>query len=466
MLRSFCIASMAIFAVTAALADDHKKIHRASKHVPESYVVLLGDDGNEDPDEVLNEIARRYKVTLTGSLSPLLRGGTFEMSQAAAERVLRDNRVAEVWEDNEVETMGVRSGVAWGLSRIDERMSPRLDETYEYCHLGGSVRAYVVDSGIWKDHDEFSNANPYTPGQARVVRGYDDLNRSSSTLNYSDNPNCDRTVDYDDRILYGGSHGTAVASVLGGKTLGAASEVQLVPVRVFGCTGTAASGAVLRGLNWIIQQPKELLPGNTAWHWGRVVNMSFVSIVEAGSPKTPTETAIDQLISNGFIVVVAAGNFKQDTEGFSPARYAPAIVVGGSRGHRIELASGDDPDANVDLRWDNGPTGNVGSNIGASIDLFAPADRMRVAQWLTPTSIRDENYTRYSSGTSFATPLVAGVVARMLGSSLNDTNGDIESKLIAYATTTAHGLNMYNRGAGSPNRLLYMDGACPRRRPV
>jgi subtilisin family serine protease len=334
---------------------------------------------------------------------------------------------------------------SWNTDRIDNLLSPHLDNSYSYCTTGRGVRAYVVDTGIWAGHDEFSNPDPVT-GQTRVPLGFDVYTHIYGYTNRSTDP-CDRTRT-DDSYLYGGSHGTAVASVLGGRTMGAAPEVTLVPVRVFDCTSRGGLNAVY-GLNWIAN---EVVPEGTQ----RVVNMSWTITLSnpADLTKHPVETAIDGLLARGITVVAAAGNDNMSTANFTPARYSPILVVGGSKGQYST-----DPDS----RWNDGPIENPGSNYGASIDVFAPADRVVAAQWTGPFDTRPLGNNRWSSGTSFAAPLVAGAVARNLQLQ-PENHAQSEARIIGEATTEVHGLNLLDR-QGSPNRLLFMYTDCVKRRP-
>jgi subtilisin family serine protease len=85
-----------------------------------------------------------------------------------------------------------------------------------------------------------------------------------------------------------------------------------------------------------------------------------------------------------------------------------------------------------------------------------------VAHWTSPTATRDVNDPRWSSGTSFAAPLVAGVAARRLQLFL-ENNEQMCTRLVNDATSDAHGLNLLDRGPGSPNRLLYAYTNCKSR---
>lgn len=384
------------------------------------------------------------------------------MTERQASAMSRDPRVRFVEEDGAVVTSGSVTTTNWGVDRVDNRVSPRLDNSYTFCTTGKGVRAYVVDSGIVGSHDQFANPEPITGG-SRVPLGYDyNYVVYPSQGNKSNNPctTAQRTA-----TNFGGSHGTAVASALGGRTMGLASEAVLVPVRVLQCDGGFGYDPISRvvaGLDWIPTDPGYTayvpVPGTSPTSYrfpGRVVNMSFHIVADAGTPvgEHSVELAVQRLIDIGVTVVNAVGNENEPVGLRVPSRYPPVISVGGSMGHLSTMA---------DARWTGGPTDNPGSNYGPEVDLFAPADRVLVAHWNTPTATRDPNDTRWSSGTSFSAPYVAGAAARLLQFYPTENNAQIATRLINDATNGTHGLAMSNL-LGSPNLLLFTYTHCKMR---
>jgi subtilisin family serine protease len=426
------------------------KIKRSPKPVPGAWIVMLNDDINDEVGYILDDLVKKHKAKLTAEFEPLLKGGAFDLTELQAQAISDDPRVKAVWEQTEIELAATVMTRSWNVDRIDNRTAPRLDGSYTCCTTGKGVRAYVVDTGIWGAHDEFSNPNPLTGG-LRVPLGYD-YDQVATGINRSNNPPCSHS-EVNEGQFYNGGHGTAVASVLGGRTLGAATEVTLVPIRIADCYAKGGADArVIAGLKWIITDPGYRPDPVTNIFPGRVVNMSFVQEATSSMPN-PLEEAVDTLIGQGITVVAAAGNQNTNIAGYSPARYGPPIIAGGTKGR---LAT------NADARWDDGPTGNLGSNYGPSIDLFAPADRVLVARWSSATAVSDPENNAVSSGTSFAAPLVAAAAARFLQLYPAESNSQIAARLIAMASTSANGVNMLNL-MGSPNRLLYMTSDCKRR---
>ncbi len=205
-------------------------------------------------------------------------------------------------------------------------------------------------------------------------------------------------------------HGTHVAGIIGGTTYGVAKSVRLHAVRVFNCVGAGGTfETVTNAVNWV-----------TANHLSpAVANMSL-----GGPANSMLDDAIRDSISSGVTYVVAAGNDGVDASNTSPARVAEAITVGAV----------DSVDNKAGF-----------SNFGAVVDVFAPGVSILSAYIGSDTS------TATLSGTSMATPHVAGVAALNLQAFPTAKPSDIQQIITVTATAGLVG----NSGSGSPNRLLY-----------
>lgn len=206
-------------------------------------------------------------------------------------------------------------------------------------------------------------------------------------------------------------HGTHVAGTLGGSETGIAKSVTLVPVRVLDCTGSGALSGVIAGLDWVVANARPR----------SVINLSL-----GGAASTTLDQAVANAVARGITVVVAAGNSSANACGYSPARVTEAITVGAT--------TSSDQRASF-------------SNYGACLDLFAPGEGIRSAWYTGPTA------TATLSGTSMASPHVAGVVAQLLESASDTSPAAITRALIAATTSGA----VTNAGTDSPNRLLFSD---------
>lgn len=206
-------------------------------------------------------------------------------------------------------------------------------------------------------------------------------------------------------------HGTHVAGTVGGSTYGVAKGVTLVPVRVLGCNGSGSNSGVIQGVDWVSSQHN---PGEPA-----VANMSL-----GGGVSTALDNAVTNSINDGVVYAVAAGNSSADACTQSPSRVAAALTVGAS---------------------DTTDTRSSFSNFGTCLDVFAPGSGITSA-WFT-----NDTATSTLSGTSMASPHVAGAVALYLEGNPTATAAIVVAALKANATPN----KIINPGTGSPNLLLY-----------
>ncbi|WP_268807420.1 S8 family peptidase [Kytococcus aerolatus] len=202
-------------------------------------------------------------------------------------------------------------------------------------------------------------------------------------------------------------HGTHVAGTVGGEKYGVAKDTTLVPVRVLGCDGRGPSSGVIAGMDWVAENASG----------PSVVNMSL-----GGGASDVEDAAVKRLTDAGVVVVTAAGNDTDNACNYSPGRAASAINVGSTN--------------NQDgLSWF--------SNYGSCVDILAPGSDILSASHASSTGSTE------MSGTSMASPHVAGAAALYLGKNPNATVAQVTEALTSSATPNAvSGVN------GSPNLLL------------
>lgn len=335
----------------------------------------------------------------------------------------------------------------WNLDRIDQSAFSPLSGTYSYVKNGTNVRAYILDGGIFAEHDEFLHGTgPTGTGTTRVEAGV-----SFVADSYTANHPCvtapgwmPETTQGEINAAYGAGHGTSVASVLGGRRYGVAKEVILTPVRVAGCTGGQSVTRFLDGLDWILSDYQ--LRTNPA-----VLNISmYVLRWDPGVPnadRDAVEASVNQLIWNGIVVVSSANNRNEDACWTSPGHIPNGITVGGS-----EIKGGQETRwVSANPIWSESNK-DPGSNWGVCVDIFAPAAGIRSAHVSSATAFR----ALHTSGTSFAAPLVGGAVARFLQGRNKSIFNPPNAWDYINSVSTLNSLNDAVEALnGSPNKVLY-----------
>jgi aqualysin 1 len=319
-----------------------------------------------------------------------------------------------------------------------------IDHVYQHAVLGFSVRmpeaaarllardervAFVEEDGIVEAVD--TQPNPPSWGLDRIDQRNLPLNQSY-TYNFTGAGVTAYIIDTGIRFSHttfggratsgfdaidGGSaddchgHGTHVAGTVGGATYGVAKGVTLVAVRVLNCSGSGTNSQVIAGIDWVTS--------NHAAGQPAVANMSL-----GGGASLALDNAVRNSIADGVTYAVAAGNENTNACNRSPARTAEAITVGATT----------ISDARASY-----------SNFGTCLDVFAPGSSITSA-WNTSNTA-----TNTISGTSMATPHVAGTAALYLQDHPTASPSTVRNAIVNSATPGV----VTNPGSGSPNRLLY-----------
>lgn len=206
-------------------------------------------------------------------------------------------------------------------------------------------------------------------------------------------------------------HGTHVASTIGGSTYGVAKGVRLVAVRILSCSGSGSISGIIAGIDWAI--------GNHSAGTPAVANFSL-----GGGASSSLDSAINRLINDGVTVAVAAGNSSANACNTSPARVPNAFTVAAS--------NSSDQFASF-------------SNRGSCVDIIAPGVSIPGAWYTSNTA------TRTISGTSMATPHVAGAAAKVLQGSPSASPSSVMSSLRSSGTSG----RISGVPSGTPNLLLF-----------
>ncbi len=230
----------------------------------------------------------------------------------------------------------------------------------------------------------------------RVARGFDVTGRGARR-------DCD-------------GHGTHIAGTVGGRRFGVAKKVRIVPVRVMGCSDYIRRSDVIAGFDFVARHHRGNAPA--------VVNISL-----GGPASRVADRAVNRVIDDGVTVVTAAGNQGADACATSPARVPRVITVGAVN------------------RYDWSPNW---SNYGPCVDIFAPGVSIKSTGIASPTA------TWRASGTSMASPHVAGVAARYLSTHRLAGPRSVQRHVRRSATSRAR-----NTGWMTTSKLLYAPGKVP-----
>ncbi|XP_071851201.1 aqualysin-1-like [Apostichopus japonicus] len=190
-------------------------------------------------------------------------------------------------------------------------------------------------------------------------------------------------------------HGSHCAGTVGGTTYGVANQANLFGVRVLSCLGSGSNTGVIGGMDWVADNH---------------VKPAVASMSLGGGPSQSSDDAVTRMHNAGVTVVVAAGNDNEDASNHSPARAPLAITVASS-------ASDD--------------TRSSFSNFGSLIDIFAPGSSITSCWYDSDTA------EKTISGTSMATPHVAGGAAILLAQDSSRTPDDVVNTMTSEATSGA-----------------------------
>ena len=182
-------------------------------------------------------------------------------------------------------------------------------------------------------------------------------------------------------------HGTHVAGTVGADSYGVAPGADLIGVKVLGDDGSGSYDDVIAGIEWVAENSAD----------NAVANLSL-----GGPASQAVDDAVNALAESGVFVAVAAGNEGQDTGNVSPGGAEGVVAVGAS----------DQNDAVASF-----------SNHGPAVDIYAPG----VGVESTIPGGGTDSY----SGTSMASPHVAGAAALYKSSLGDDEQGVILDWLIA-----------------------------------
>ncbi|MFC5216402.1 S8 family peptidase [Streptomyces coerulescens] len=366
---------------------------------PEGQILGAGDPGS---------VSGSYVVTL--------KGGT--KAPTAAGKSLAEKYGAKI-----SHTYGT---VLNGYSvRADERQAKRLA-------ADPRVASVVQDTRVTLEHTQ---KNPPSWGLDRIDQANPPLDRSYT---WPESAGAGVTVyvidtgirishkDFGGRASYGwdfvgndrtagdgNGHGSHVAATVAGRTYGVAKKAEVVAVRVLDDAGGGTTAQVIAGIDWVTKHARK----------PAVANVSL-----GGHRNAQLDAAVRNSVAAGVTYTVAAGNDGLPAGLYSPAAVREAITVGAT----------DKKDARAGF-----------SNTGPVLDVFAPGVS------ITSASHTSDTGRATYSGTSMASPHVAGVAALYLADHRKASPAQVSKALVAQAASG----KVSGRGLGSPNKLVQVPGS-------
>lgn len=298
----------------------------------------------------------------------------------------------------------------------DEVVSVNDDESNKAIHVpeiwdklgftGKGVKIAIIDTGVDTAHFCFTGD--------KFVKGFDFVNND-------DDP-------FDDNSH--GTHCAGIAAANSDKIKGVAPDAKIMPIKVLGQNGYGYNSTVISGIEFAVD-PDD----NPATNDGvQVISMSLGGF---GTPNDALSTAVNNAVDCGVVCVVAAGNAGQYYSIQSPGCASSAITVGSCS--------------------NSGETSNFSSKgpclISHAIkpDVLAPGENIY-------SSIPGNDYANYS-GTSMATPHVAGLVALILQKN-PEWKPDFVKSILIQSAKNASG-SVVDEGYGMVNAIKTLNNATP-----
>ncbi len=266
------------------------------------YIVVFRRDVGH-VQSAAQSILVRHGGNLKRTYSTALKGMVLQLSDAELARVRRDPAVESVEQDQVVRAeesgalqngdlgqlpsvVAVQPNAPWGLDRLDHRFIRQ--STYRYEPRGVGVRAYIIDTGIKFDHNDFGSPSRASPG-------FDAFSGTGVDCH---------------------GQGTHLAGTVGGTIHGAAKLIQLVAVRILDCAGSGTVSGAIAGVDWVTAN--------------RVLPAVAVMAINVFHGSTTLNTAVNNSIASGVTYAVSSGNSPFNGCGSSPGAVANALTIAAS----------------------------------------------------------------------------------------------------------------------------------------
>lgn len=353
-------------------------------------IIVRCSDYENNYNEVASMGKLKYKL-------PMIDSYVIEVEQ---------ERLYELQNEHELWSYELDTHITAQMNRVSEII--QLKWAHERNIFGENVGVAVVDTGICLHKDFIEGGN-------RIKAFYDLIHG--------------RTEPYDDN-----GHGSHVSGIIGGngflsngKYIGVAPKCDLIGVKVLDQKGDGNISDVLAGLQWIID--------NKDKYNIRIVNISVGTTTKDNVDENSLLVkGVNAVWDAGIVVVVAAGNNGPNPMSISTPGISRKVITVGSSDDRITVELFGNKTMDYSGR---GPTSACikkpdivapGSNI-VSCGTMKNYQRYRYNLLNNPRNDYSNLMYTIKSGTSMATPIVAGAIALLLSKYPNMTNKDVKLKL-------------------------------------
>jgi subtilisin len=311
--------------------------------------------------------------------------------------------VAKSIGQNTFADVGNLGGNDWGADMVN------APEVWAKGYTGQGVVVAVIDTGVDYNHADLKN-NIWTNTKEIPDNGIDDDGNG-----YIDDIHAWNFVDNTNNVFDNNGHGTHVAGTIAGENngfgvTGIAYNAKIMPVKVLNESGSGSYSAIANGIYYAVN------------NGAKVINLSL----GGDFPNSTLQSAIEYASNKGAIVVMAAGNSGLPFVSY-PAAYAnkSGLAVGAVDANN-NLADFSNSPGIIQLAYVTAPGVNIYSSVPG-------------------------NEYAYYSGTSMASPHVAGVVALMLSANPNLTEGQVRQII----TSTARNSTQSIFANSHPNSLAH-----------
>jgi subtilisin len=352
-----------------------------TEKIPNQYIVVLKPSNVSAQSESMAAEAKIPGADIIHTYENTIKGFTISVpNQNALAAIQSDPSVEYVEQDQKVTIFQQQQALPAGVDRVDGDRSSAIP--------GNGIGAVdadiaIIDTGIDLTHPDL---NVYR--DASFVEG-----TNSGT---------------DDD-----GHGTHLAGIAAAKdnlegVVGIAPGARLWAVKVLDSTGSGLISTIIAGIDYVTQHANEI----------DVANLSF----GCECPSKALDTAIHNSVAAGITYVVAAGNSASDASAFSPASNPDVITVSA-----IADSDGKCGGLGPSTKYGNDDTFASFSNYGPTVDMAAPGVNIY-------STYKGSSYATIS-GTSMASPFVAGAAALYKSSHIGASPSEVKQALIDMGST-------------------------------